>query len=37
METDSKKKAYQRCRKWAIETGLIDIAEHIVIDLREPR
>jgi len=37
METDSKKKAYQRCRKWAIETGLIDIAEHIVIDLRKPR
>lgn len=34
METEAKKKAYQRCRKWAIEAGVMDIAEHIVIDLR---
>ncbi len=37
MESEAKKKAYQRCRKWAIESGVIDIAEHIVIDLRKPR
>jgi AAA domain/DnaB-like helicase N terminal domain len=37
METDSKKKAYQRCRKWAIASGLIDMAEGIVIDLRKPK
>jgi KaiC/GvpD/RAD55 family RecA-like ATPase len=37
METDSKKKAYQRCRKWAVDTGVFEVAEGVVIDLRGKR
>lgn len=35
MDTEAKKKAYQRCRKWAIETGVFDVAEGVIIDLRK--